>query len=85
MLEAQLANCKVLASSSIPKDSNLDLGLVDYEDLEATNAEWAKDLTELYERKCNVLDKDIYNAITYRKLSISETSKELEELYLSVL
>ena len=63
----------------------MDLGLVDYEDLEATNAEWAKDLTELYERKCNVLDKDIYNAITYRKLSISETSKELEELYLSVL
>ena len=85
VLEAQLANCKVLASSCIPKDSNLDLGLVDYEDLEATNAEWAKDLTELYERKCNVLDKDIYNAITYRKLSISETSKELEELYLSVL
>lgn len=71
LLEAECAGCKCFASTAVPKDVDIGLGIVDYIELKKTDYQWAS---------------IIYNALqTYNKPSIRVRENKIKEKGLSII
>lgn len=81
LIEAQSAGTRCVVSNNIPSEVDLNIGLVDFLDLEASNSAWINAI-KLSIIKNNPNESLIQSAIMDRQYDISFTVDKIREIYL---
>ena len=81
LLEAQAAGCLCVASTGVPRDTDMGLGTAHYLELSDTAKEWAEFISGKLDARCKPAHCDIRSAFAERSFDINESCKELVKYY----